>query len=112
MHSLEDLVERDPGFVALMFELFTSGRRNPEIAAEFAELQRATRTQRGRAAGRRQEQGAVRLSEDPEAVAAVLLSLADGFALRLLGEPGHRPRAGAGGRHGGGADAAHRTRDD
>ena len=32
VHSLEDLVERDPGFVALMFELFTSGRRNPEIA--------------------------------------------------------------------------------
>ena len=47
VHSLEDLVERDPGFVALMFELFTSGRRNPEIAAEFAALQRATRDARG-----------------------------------------------------------------
>src|SRR5512133_3000868 len=32
--SLEDLVERDPGFVALHFELFTSARRTPEIAAE------------------------------------------------------------------------------
>jgi hypothetical protein len=30
----------------------------------------------------------VRLTDEPEAVAAVLLSLADGFALRLLGEPG------------------------
>src|SRR3954469_14613057 len=26
LHSLEELVERDPGFVALRFELFTSGR--------------------------------------------------------------------------------------
>src|SRR5688500_20363887 len=25
VHSLEELVDRDPGFVALMFELFTSG---------------------------------------------------------------------------------------
>jgi BetI-type transcriptional repressor, C-terminal len=73
--------------VALMFELFTSGRRNPEIAAEFAELQRATRTRLAELLAARQEQGAVRLADEPEAVAAVLLSLADGFALRLLGEP-------------------------
>ena len=87
VHSLEELVDRDPGFVALMFELFTSGRRNPEIAAEFAELQRATRTRLAELLAARQEQGAVRLGDEPEAVAAVLLSLADGFALRLLGEP-------------------------
>ena len=71
-----------------MFELFTSGRRNPEIAAEFAELQRATRTRLAELLAARQAQGAVRLADEPEAVAAVLLSLADGFALRLLGEPG------------------------
>ena len=108
VHSLEDLVERDPGFVALMFELFTSGRRNPEIAAEFAELQRATRTRLAELLAARQEQGAVRLSEEPEAVAAVLLSLADGFALRLLGEPGTDHAPGPAGRHRGGPDAAHR----
>jgi AcrR family transcriptional regulator len=89
VHSLEDLVERDPGFVALMFELFTSGRRNPEIAAEFAALQRATRTHVGALLAARQREGVIRLRDEPEAVAAVLLALADGLALRLLGEPEH-----------------------
>jgi AcrR family transcriptional regulator len=89
VHSLQDLVERDPGFVALMFELFTSGRRNPEIAAEFAALQRATRTRVAELLAARQREGVVRLRDEPEAVAAVLLSLADGLALRLLGEPEH-----------------------
>jgi AcrR family transcriptional regulator len=93
VRSLEDLVERDPGFVALMFELFTSGRRNPEIAAEFAALQRATRTHVAELLAARQSEGVIRLADGPEAVAAVLLSLADGLALRLLGEPDHDHRA-------------------
>ena len=93
VHSLQDLVERDPGFVALMFELFTSGRRNPEIAAEFAALQRATRTQVAELLAARQREGVIRLRDEPEAVAAVLLALADGLALLLLGEPEHDHRA-------------------
>jgi AcrR family transcriptional regulator len=92
VHSLEDLVARDPGFVALMFELFTSGRRNPEIAAEFAALHHATRTRLAELLAARQDDGVVRLADEPEAVAAVLLSLADGLALRLLGEPEHDHR--------------------
>jgi AcrR family transcriptional regulator len=92
LHSLEALVERDPGFVALMFELFTSGRRNPEIAAEFAELQRATRTQVAELLAAKQREGVVRLADEPDAVAAFLLALADGLALRLLGEPEHDHR--------------------
>lgn len=93
VHSLEDLVDRDPGFVALMFELFTTGRQNPEIAAEFAALQRVTREHVARLLAAREREGAIRLSDDPEAVAAVLLALADGLALRLLGEPEHDHRA-------------------
>ena len=89
VHTRQGHRERDPAVVALMFELFTSGRRNPEIAAEFAALQRATRSRLAELLAARQKQGAVRLADEPEAVAAVLLSLADGFALRLLGEPGH-----------------------
>jgi AcrR family transcriptional regulator len=92
VHSLEDLVARDPGFVALMFELFTSGRGNPEIAAEFAALHRATRTQLAGLLAAKEAEGVVRLGDEPEAVAAVLLSLADGLALRLLGEPEHDHR--------------------
>jgi AcrR family transcriptional regulator len=87
VRSLEELVERDPGFVALMFELFTSGRRNPEIAAEFGALQRVTREHVARLLAAREREGVIRLTDDAETVAAVLLSLADGLALRLLGEP-------------------------
>src|ERR1700710_447088 len=43
VRSLEELVERDPSFVALHFELFTSSRRTPEIAAELAALHRRIR---------------------------------------------------------------------
>ena len=93
VHSLEQLVERDPGFVALRFELFTSGRRNPEIAAEFAALQRATRTRVAELLAAKEREGVVRLADTPEAVAAVLLALADGLALSLLGEPDHDHRA-------------------
>jgi AcrR family transcriptional regulator len=93
VHSLQDLVERDPGFVALMFELFISGRRKAEIAAEFAALQRATRMHVAALLAARQREGVIRLRDEPEAVAAVLLSLADGLALRLLGEPEHDHRA-------------------
>jgi BetI-type transcriptional repressor, C-terminal len=75
-----------------MFELFTSGRGNPEIAEAFAALHRATRTRLAEQLAARQQQGAVRLADEPEAVAAVLLSLADGLALRLLGEPEHDHR--------------------
>jgi AcrR family transcriptional regulator len=78
---------------ALMFELFTSGRRNPEIAAEFAALQRVTREHVGRLLAAREREGVIRLTDEPEAVAAVLLSLADGLALRLLGEPDRDHRA-------------------
>src|SRR3954454_17972936 len=92
LHTLEDLVERDPGFVALRFELFTSGRRNPEIAAEFAALQRATRTHVAALLAAQKREGVVTLADEPEAVAAVLLSLADGLALALLGEPEHEHR--------------------
>jgi AcrR family transcriptional regulator len=89
VHSLQDLVERDPGFVALMFELFISGRRKAEIAAEFAALQAATRTKVAELLAAKQADGVVHLDAQPEAVAAVLLALADGLALRILGEPEH-----------------------
>src|SRR5438874_13541481 len=43
VRSLEDLVENDPDFVTLWFELFTVSRRNEEIGAEVGELTRRTR---------------------------------------------------------------------
>ena len=87
VRSLEAMLRDDPGFTALIFELFTSSRHNEEIALELRELQ-------GRVRGRLAEQladkageGVIRLAAEPDAVAAVLVALADGLALRMLGDP-------------------------
>jgi len=90
--SLEDLVERDPGFVVLMYELFTLSRRNDEIAGELAALCRQTRETLAASLAAKQDEGVVRLGDDAEAVAGVLLALADGLALRFLTEPDVDPR--------------------
>ena len=50
VRGLEDVVERDPAYFTLVFELFTLGRRNAEIASEMAALLRGTRGRRRRAA--------------------------------------------------------------
>lgn len=85
--NLQQTVREDPDFVTLMFELFTLARRNPEIAAEYAELTRRTRAQVADLLALAQREGVVRLHASPEAVAEILFSLADGFALRMLTEP-------------------------
>src|SRR5436305_6696834 len=43
--NLQETVRDDPDFVTLLFELFTLSRRSSDIAAEYAELMRATRRQ-------------------------------------------------------------------
>jgi AcrR family transcriptional regulator len=92
VHSLQDLVERDPGFVVLMYELFTLSRRNGEIAGELAALCRQTRETLAVSLAAKQDEGVVRLGDDAEAVAGVLLALADGLSLRFLTEPDLDPR--------------------
>jgi AcrR family transcriptional regulator len=87
VRSLEDLIQRDPGFVVLMHELFTLSRRNEEIAGELATLSRVARTDIAASLKAKQDEGVVRLGDEPDAVAGVLLSLADGLALRFLIEP-------------------------
>src|SRR5215218_10051337 len=87
--SLEDLVERDPAFVALHFELFTSARRTPEIAAELAALHRRIREHVAEQLEAKQAEGVIAMKADPEAIVTILLSLADGLALRMLADPEH-----------------------
>src|SRR5687767_10020660 len=41
--SLQDSVQNEPGFWVLIFELFTAGRRNPDIQREVGELFSRTR---------------------------------------------------------------------
>jgi AcrR family transcriptional regulator len=92
VRSLEQLIEDDPGFVVLMHELFTLSRRNDEIAGELAALSRAARNDIAASLKAKQDEGVVRLGDEPEAVAGVLLALADGLALRFLIEPELDPR--------------------
>jgi len=109
VRSLEELVDRDPGSAsarglvtadarALLFEVFTSARRIPEIAVELADLHRRMRRHLASSLEAKQEEGVVALGADAESVATVLFSLADGLALRMLADPEHdwRPTLAAG----------------
>ena len=84
--SLRRFVKEEPEFITVVFELFTLSRRNEEIAAEFAELLRRTREHVAGLLARKQAQGALHLRAEPEAVADVLFSLADGLCMRMLTE--------------------------
>jgi AcrR family transcriptional regulator len=85
--NLQKTVRAEPDFVTLVFELFTLSRRNTEIAVEYAELMRRTREQVAGMLAAAQQEGVLRLHAEPEAVAEILFSLGDGFALRMLAEP-------------------------
>jgi len=87
--SLQDTISEDPEFVTLVFELFTLSRRNAEIAVAYEGLMRSTREQVAGMLAAAQGDGVLHLHAEPDAVAEVLFSLGDGFALRMLTEP-HR----------------------
>ncbi|MHB8234922.1 MAG: TetR/AcrR family transcriptional regulator [Solirubrobacteraceae bacterium] len=85
--NLQETVHDDPDFVTLVFELFTLSRRNDDIAAEYAGLMRRTREQVAAMLAAAQRDGILHLHAEPEAIAEILFSLGDGFALRMLAEP-------------------------
>ncbi|HTQ68711.1 MAG TPA: TetR/AcrR family transcriptional regulator [Solirubrobacteraceae bacterium] len=85
---LQETIAEDAEFITLIFELFTLSRRNPEIAAEYADLIRRTREHVARMLAAAEREGVLRLHDEPEAVAEILFSLGDGIALRMLSEPG------------------------
>jgi AcrR family transcriptional regulator len=89
VRSLRDLVDDDPGFIALVFEVFTSSRHNEELAVEMRELMRRIRVHLGGLLEAKRAEGVIALGGDPDAVAVVLFALADGLALRMLAEPDH-----------------------
>jgi AcrR family transcriptional regulator len=84
--SLKRFVTDEPEFITVVFELFTLSRRNEDIAAEFAELLRRLREHVAALLARKQDEGALHLRAQPEAVADVLFSLADGVSMRMLTE--------------------------
>jgi len=85
--SLEEVVHNESDFITVVFELFSLSRRNEDIASEFAELLRRTRSHVAELLAAKQAEGVLHLRANPEAVAEVLFSLADGVALRMLAEP-------------------------
>jgi AcrR family transcriptional regulator len=85
--NLQETIREDPDFLTLAFELFTLSRRNEEIAVEYAELMRRTRGQVAEMLDSAQREGVLHLHAEPEAIAEILFSLGDGFALRMLSEP-------------------------
>lgn len=87
VENLRETVSEDPDFITLLFELFTLSRRSPEIAAEFAGLMSSTREHVAHMLEVAEGEGILQLHAAPEAIADILFSLADGFALRMLSEP-------------------------
>ena len=87
VRSLEDMVAHDPGFVTLVFELFTAAQRNEDIRAEVAELYRRTREHVAELLEAKQREGVLKLHDEPEAVAVALFALGDGMSMRMLIEP-------------------------
>ena len=85
--NLQETIHEDPDFVTLVFELFTLSRRNADIAVEYARLVSLTRDRLASVLAAAQEEGVLRLHADPEAVADILFSIGDGFALRMIAEP-------------------------
>jgi AcrR family transcriptional regulator len=87
--SLDETVREDPELFTVMFELFAVSRRNDEIAAAFSDLLRSVRERVAALLAAKDAEGVLSLRTDPGAVADVLLSLADGVALRMLADPDH-----------------------
>ena len=92
--SLTDMIENEPGFVLLLFELFSAGRRNPDIQREVGQLFEKTRSHVADVLRSKEEEGVLSLRFTAEDVVSYLFALGDGFALQALSDPS-RDSAGA-----------------
>jgi AcrR family transcriptional regulator len=85
--SLTDLIDNEPAFFLLLYELFSAGRRNPEIQREVGQLFDRTRSHVAEILERKEHEGVLKLRYGAEAIVAYLFAAADGFALQALSEP-------------------------
>jgi len=85
--SLEDLLENEPHTFLLVFELFSAGRRNPEIRDELGQLFIRVRARLAEVLEAKQREGVLKLRYSGEAVAGYLHAIADGAALQSLCAP-------------------------
>jgi AcrR family transcriptional regulator len=87
VRSLEEILGEGTRAMVTFYELLTLGQRNPEIAAELAELSRRTRTRLADALRAGSEAGKFKLRGSPDDVASFLFALADGVTIRRMAEP-------------------------
>ncbi len=85
--SLTEVIENEPGFFLLLYELFSAGRRNPEIQREVGQLFERTRSHVAEVLRSKDEEGVVSLRFSAEDVVSYLFALGDGFALQALSDP-------------------------
>ena len=85
--DLQDSIQNEPGFWVLLFDLFTAGRRNPEILREMGELFNRTRDHVAQILRVKQNEGVISPRLDVSAVVALLFAMADGIALQVLSDP-------------------------
>ena len=84
----EAVLETDPGFHVILYELFTAGRQTPDIQSELAGLYRGSRQHLADVLRRKDAEGVISLRFDAEAVVTYMFAAADGNALQRLTDPG------------------------
>ena len=92
--SLTDMIENDPGFFLLLYELFSAGRRNPDIQREVGQLFQRTRSHVAAVLEAKEAEGVLKLRFPAVDVVSYLFALGDGFALQTLSDP-ERDNSGA-----------------
>jgi AcrR family transcriptional regulator len=92
--SLTDMIDNEPGFFLLLFELFSAGRRNPDIQHEVGQLFERTRSHVADVLRSKEEEKVLSLRFPAEDVVSYLFALGDGFALQVLSDKS-RDSAGA-----------------
>ncbi|HVD87236.1 MAG TPA: TetR/AcrR family transcriptional regulator [Solirubrobacterales bacterium] len=85
--SLTDMIENEPGFFLLLYELFSAGRRNPDIQREVGQLFERTRSHVADVLRSKEDEGVLSLRFAAEDVVSYLFALGDGFALQALSDP-------------------------
>ena len=85
--SLTDMIDNEPGFFLLLYELFSAGRRNPDIQREVGQLFEKTRSHVADVLSSKEEEGVLKLRFAADAVVSYLFALGDGFALQVLSDP-------------------------
>jgi len=83
----EDVLQSDPGFYVILFELFTAGRQNPDIQAELAALYRQSQKHVADILRDKEAEGVLKLRFPAEACVTYLFAAADGAALQRLTDP-------------------------